>query len=114
MSSGGPAATAAMEAQFRSALAMTTHDGGANEAQLVQLLGALLQRLSRHEEALSAYRAAVQSSPQSGSAWIGMALSLEALGRTQEALEAYRRGVGSGSLDKEQQVFAQQRMLVLR
>lgn len=104
---------AALEAQLRSELARAGQ-GESGEAQLNQLLGAVLQRLSRHEEAVSAYRAALEAAPQKGSSWIGMGMSLEALGRKQEALDAYRRGVGSGSLDHEQQVFAQQRILVLR
>jgi tetratricopeptide (TPR) repeat protein len=104
---------AALEAQLRSELARAGR-GESGEAQLNQLLGAVLQRLSRHEEAVSAYRAALEAAPQKGSSWIGMGMSLEALGRKQEALDAYRRGVGSGSLDNEQQVFAQQRILVLR
>ncbi|MGH8720515.1 MAG: tetratricopeptide repeat protein, partial [Burkholderiales bacterium] len=57
------------------------------------LHAAVLQRLGRHDAAADAYRQALGSAPQSGAAWVGLAISLEAQGNLPEAAEAFRRGV---------------------
>lgn len=53
--------------------------------------GALLQRLSRHEDAVGEYRIALQMSPQAAPWWVGLGISQEALGRGKDALGSYRR-----------------------
>lgn len=79
------------------------------DAEFNPLSGAILQRLSRHEEAAEAYRAAVQAVPQSGIAWVGLGISLEALRRPAEAGDAFRRAVATGSLSAEVKTYAEQR-----
>lgn len=80
-----------------------------NNAEYHSLLGAVLQRLARHEEAAEAYRATLQAAPGNGSAWLGLGISLEALGRRPEAAEAFRRAAASGSLPPDARVYAEQR-----
>jgi Flp pilus assembly protein TadD len=55
------------------------------------LIGAVHRSLGRHERALAVYERAASLEPDSSTAWLGRALSLEQLGRTDEALSAYRR-----------------------
>jgi len=78
------------------------------------LRGAVLQRLSRHGEAADAYRQALRSGAQAGTAWVGLGISLEALDRRPEAAEAYRRGIATGSLTTEVLAYAEQRAQHLR
>ncbi|MGH8745452.1 MAG: tetratricopeptide repeat protein [Burkholderiales bacterium] len=65
------------------------------------LLGAVLQHMARPDEAANAYRAALRTAPQAGTAWIGLGLSLAALDHRPEAVEAFRRGIATGSLSQE-------------
>lgn len=78
------------------------------------LHGAVLQRLGRHGLAADAYRLALGSAPQSGAAWVGLAISLEAQGNLPEAAEAFRRGVASGTLTAQVRAYAEQRERRLR
>lgn len=55
------------------------------------LIGAVHRSTGQHERALAVYERAVSLQPDSSTAWLGRALSLEQLGRTDEALTAYRR-----------------------
>lgn len=78
------------------------------------LHGAVLQQLRRHGAAADAYRLALASAPQSGAAWVGLAISLEAQGHLPEAAEAYRRGVASGTLTGDVRAYADQRARQLK
>jgi MSHA biogenesis protein MshN len=78
------------------------------------LRGAVLQRLSRHSEAADAYRQALATGVQAGTAWVGLGISLEALDRRPEAAEAYRRGIATGSLAADLLAYAEQRAQQLR
>jgi MSHA biogenesis protein MshN len=78
------------------------------------LRGAVLQRLSRHGEAADAYRQALATGVQAGTAWVGLGISLEALDRRPEAAEAYRRGIATGSLAADLLAYAEQRAQQLR
>jgi len=78
------------------------------------LHAAVLQRLGRHDAAADAYRLALGTAPQSGAAWVGLAISLEAQGNLPEAAEAYRRGVASGTLAVEVRAYAEQRVRQLQ
>jgi MSHA biogenesis protein MshN len=73
------------------------------------LLGTILQRMGRNKEAVDAYASAVRIAPSSGTAWVGMGISLEALDRRTDAAESFRRAVASGSLTAEVRDFAEQR-----
>jgi MSHA biogenesis protein MshN len=83
------------------------------DAEFNALLGAVLQRLSRHPEAAEAYRAAVNAVPHSGISWVGLGISLEAMARRPEAAEAFKRGVATGTLTAEVKTFAEQRARAL-
>jgi len=74
----------------------------------------VLQRLSRHGEAAEAYRQALSTGAQAGTAWVGLGISLEALDRRPEAAEAYRRSIATGSLTADLLAYAEQRALQLR
>ena len=78
------------------------------------LRGAVLQRLSRHGEAADAYRQALATGVQAGTAWVGLGISLEAMNRRPEAAEAYRRGIATGSLTADVLAYAEQRAQQLR
>jgi len=87
---------------------------GQGNADFHALRGAVLQRLARHAEAADAYRTALNSGPQSGTSWVGLAISLEALGSLTEAAEAFRRGIAAGTLPADVKAYAEQRLLYLR
>ncbi|MDH4173911.1 MAG: tetratricopeptide repeat protein [Betaproteobacteria bacterium] len=87
---------------------------GHGNADFHALHGAVLQRLGRHAPAADAYRLALGAGPQSGAAWVGLAISLEAQGNLPEAAEAFRRGVASGSLTDDVRAYADQRVRQLQ
>ncbi len=80
------------------------------DADYNSLLGAVLQHMSRPGEAADAYRAALRAAPQTGTAWIGLGLSLAALDHRPEAAEAFRRAVATGSLSQEVRDYAEQQL----
>jgi len=80
------------------------------DADYNALLGAVLQHMSRPEEAADAYRAALRVAPQTGTAWIGLGLSLEALDHRPEAAEAFRRAIATGSLSREVRDYAERQL----
>lgn len=86
----------------------------AQNADFLALRGAVLQRLGRHAEAVSAYQVLVQSAPHSGATWMGLGISLEALGRPAEAAQAYQRALGAGSLGGEVREYAEARIRALQ
>jgi len=83
-------------------------------AEYNALQGALLQKLHRHAEATQAYEAALKALPESGTAWVGLGISLEALAKRPEAAEAFRRAVATGNLGAEVRSYAEQRARALR
>ena len=87
---------------------------GQGNSDFHALRGAVLQRLARHAEAADAYRMALNSGPQSGTSWVGLAISLEALGSRPEAAEAFRRGIATGTLPADVRAYAEQRLLYLQ
>jgi len=75
----------------------------------LQMLGALYQQRSRYEEALESYRALLALIPESGSAWVGLAISLDGLGN-EDALDAYKRALQLGGLPAAAGHYARQRI----
>lgn len=73
-------------------------------------MAAVAQRLTRHEEAVRHYMAALALKPARGVWWVGMAISLEALGRTSEAAQAYRTALAGAELNADLMTYAQQRV----
>jgi MSHA biogenesis protein MshN len=83
-------------------------------ADYLAFLGALLQRLGRHEEAIEQFQAALRVRPASGVWWLGLGISLQAANRTADAQEAYRRARTSSDLSPELTAFADQRLRQLQ
>ena len=77
-------------------------------------LAGMLQRQSRHREAVEQYQAALRLAPQSGVWQMGMGISLQALGRNAEAQDAFRRAKSSNTLSAELQGFVDQRLRQLQ
>ena len=75
----------------------------------LQMLGALYQQRSRYEEALESYRALLALIPESGSVWVGLAISLDGLGDA-DALDAYKRALQLGGLPAAAAHYARERI----
>jgi MSHA biogenesis protein MshN len=80
---------------------------GASSAEYQALAGAAYQRLGNHRQAMEAYQAALRIVPDSGSSWIGLAISLDALDHPREAAEAFRRALAMESLTPDLRAFAE-------
>ena len=78
------------------------------------VLGGVLQRLSRHEEAAEAYRTSLTVAPEYGPSWIGLAVCLEALHHKPEAAEAFRRALNTRSLSADVRNYAEDKLRQLR
>jgi MSHA biogenesis protein MshN len=85
----------------------------ARNADFQALRGAVLQRLSRHGEAVSAYENAIRGGTQPATTWVGFGISLEALGRRPEAAQAYRRALAAGPIAAEAREYAESRARAL-
>lgn len=83
---------------------------GQNFPDYRAFLAALLQRQSRHQEAIGHYQAAVRASPGSGVWLMGLGISLEAENRLAEARDAFQRARDSHSLNPELTAFVDQRL----
>ena len=77
-------------------------------------LAALLQRQSRHQEAIDHYQAALRLAPQSGVWLMGLGISLQALNRNNEAQDMFRRAKSTNTLNPELQAFVDQRIRQLQ
>ena len=73
-------------------------------------VGALLQRLGRHAEAIDEYQAALKLAPGVGAWWIGLGLAQEAADRPKEAADAFRRAKASGTLPTELAEFVDRKL----
>jgi MSHA biogenesis protein MshN len=74
----------------------------------------LLQRQSRHKDAVEYYQAALRLAPGSGVWLMGLGISLQALDRNADARDAFRRARASNSLSPELQAFVDQRLKQLQ
>jgi MSHA biogenesis protein MshN len=88
--------------------------GAQNSPDYLAFYAALLQRQSRHREAVEQYQAALKLAPQSGVWLMGLGISLQALNRNAEAQDAFRRAKSSNSLSAELQAFVDQRLRQLQ
>lgn len=73
-------------------------------------VAALMQRQSRHEEAVAQYRIALKLVPNNGLWLMGMGISLQALQRNDEARAAYQQALATNSLSAQLQAFVQQKL----
>jgi MSHA biogenesis protein MshN len=77
-------------------------------------LAGLLQRQSRHKEAVDYYQAALRLAPGSGVWLMGMGISLQSLNRNSDAAEAFRRAKSSNTLSPDLLAFVDQRLKQLQ
>ena len=82
----------------------------ARNADFQALRGAVLQRLSRHGEAVEAYQSAIRGGSQPATTWVGFGISLEATGRKADAAQAYRRALAAGPIAPEAREYAEGRV----
>jgi MSHA biogenesis protein MshN len=108
------ARTHAEQRDYGAALEVMDRAGSvARNADFQALRGAVLQRLSRHGEAVIAYENAIRGGTQPATTWVGFGISLEALGRRAEAAQAYRRALGAGPIAPEAREYAESRARAL-
>jgi MSHA biogenesis protein MshN len=111
----GLARVYAEQREYPAALAVIEKAGAAAQGAEFQVLrGAVLQRLGRHAEAVTAYQDALQKSAQPGGTWTGLAISLEALGRHGEAAQAYQRALAAGPMPAQLRDYAEGRIKALQ
>lgn len=88
-------------------------DYATNDAGFISFHAAVLQRATRHDEAVSQYRNAL-ALVQENAIWsMGLGISLRALGDTAGAKDAFRTAASAGTLSKELQAFVEQQFLQL-
>ncbi len=80
------------------------------QADYQAFVAALLQRQSRHDEAIAHYQIALKLAPNNGVWLMGMGISLQALQRNQDARDAYQRALASNSLSPQLQAFVQKKL----
>ena len=80
------------------------------QADYQAFVAALLQRQSRHEEAIAHYQIALKLVPNNGIWLMGMGISLQAMQRNADAREAYQRALASNSLSAQLQAFVQNKL----
>ena len=88
----------------------TTLPYAEGRADYQAFVAALLQRQSRHDEAVAHYQAALKLAPNNGIWLMGMGISLQALHRDEDARAAYQRALASNSLSAQLQAFVQQKL----
>lgn len=69
------------------------------------LMGALLSKAARYEEAVNAYQQALRAEPHQGGWLLGLGLALESLGLRQEAQTAFRNALERGAFKPEVVTF---------
>jgi len=80
------------------------------QADYQAFFAALLQRQSRHKEAIEHYQTALQLVPGKGIWLMGYGISLQAVQRNDDARESFRRALDSKALSPELQAFVQQKL----
>lgn len=80
------------------------------QAEYQAFYAALLQRKSRHQDAVEHYQVALKSAPNMATWLMGYGISLQALSRATEAKEAYQRALDAKTLSPELQAFVQQKI----
>ncbi|HHH42629.1 MAG TPA: tetratricopeptide repeat protein [Gammaproteobacteria bacterium] len=89
-----------------------TMQNNPTDAEALALRAALLYRLDRHPESISAYRSALRRQPQRALWWTGLAIALEHEQLTGQALRAYRRAAAL-PLENAVAIYVQQRIRLL-
>ncbi|MEX2353008.1 MAG: tetratricopeptide repeat protein, partial [Gammaproteobacteria bacterium] len=71
---------------------------------------ALLQRLSRHEEASEFYRTLLKQNPDNGLWWMGLGISLDAMAYRDSARQAFESALQGQNLDYELRQYVLQQI----
>jgi MSHA biogenesis protein MshN len=80
------------------------------DPQYHALLGALLLRVRRYEDAVQHYLVALRSDPANATWLVGAGVAFEGVGNMSDATAAYRRAEGSASLNPESAKFLAERL----
>ena len=80
------------------------------QADYQAFFAALLQRQSRHKEAITHYQIALQLAPGNSIWLMGYGISLQEVQRTDDARDAYKRALESKTLSPELQAFVQMKI----
>ena len=75
---------------------------------LISLVATSLQRLERHEEAVTKFKRVLELEPAQPRSWLSLAMSQQHLKRDQAALASYRMALRSGPLNQRLRQFAEQ------
>ncbi len=81
----------------------------ASDTDYDAFLGALLQQRGQYAEAGSVYENLLTAEPNSGSAWIGLAMSHDSLGNRADAMSAFESALRTGSLKTPLARYARRR-----
>jgi|GEM_PF-2719026 len=79
----------------------------------VGLLAAIYQQQKKHQPAASLYQILVSLNPSNSSYWLGLAVCSDAVGRQSNALSAYRRLSQLGGVEKNIQLYIEERQKIL-
>jgi Flp pilus assembly protein TadD len=85
----------------------------ASDTEYDAFLGALLQQRGQYAEAGSIYENLIIAEPNSGSAWIGLAMSHDSLGNRADAVSAFESALRTGSLKTPLARYATRRVAEL-
>ena len=85
-----------------------------DDPQYHAFYAAMLQRASRHDEAVKHYLAALRTDPSMPNWLVGIGISLQATGKESDAIEAFQRAKDSGQLPAQLLAFVDQRLGQLR
>ncbi len=80
------------------------------QADYQAFVAALLQRQSRHDEAITHYQVALKLAPNNGIWLMGLGISLQVLQRNDAARDAYQRALATNSLSAQLQAYVQGRL----
>jgi Flp pilus assembly protein TadD len=81
----------------------------ASDTDYDAFLGALLQQRGQYAEAGNIYENLLTAEPNSGSAWIGLAMSHDSLGNRADAMSAFESALRTGSLKTPLARYARRR-----
>jgi tetratricopeptide (TPR) repeat protein len=86
----------------------------ASDTEYDAFLAALLQQLGQYAEAGEIYRKLLTVEPDSGSWWIGLAMSSDSIGNRPDALSSFQRALRTDSLKTPLARYARQRTAELQ
>jgi MSHA biogenesis protein MshN len=95
------------------ALLLRTNDAGVTDAEHQLLLGTVLQRLGRDQEAIVAFENSARLAEPAPPVWVAMGMSYENVGRRGDAVRAYRQSIAAGA-NPAMRSYAESRIVALK